>query len=86
MKLLKSIFLSMGNVKSKSKIKEGRDGNNKTEQQEMKDRNSNNFSSELGAAYDPELIRMKRCLEKDEQAFILNNLMLCVQFFENYEQ
>ncbi|XP_046468602.1 uncharacterized protein [Neodiprion pinetum] len=87
MKLLKDIIGKMGNGKSKTKTKDNRGERKRSIEQshEMQEKSLNNFT-EFGAAYDPELIRMRRSLERDQQAFILNNLMLSVEFFENYDQ
>ncbi|EZA54100.1 hypothetical protein X777_05949 [Ooceraea biroi] len=35
---------------------------------------------------DDELILLKRTIARDPEMFILNNLMMCIQFFENYEE
>ena len=35
---------------------------------------------------DVELIQMKMAIINDPNSFILNNLMMCIQFFENYEE
>lgn len=35
---------------------------------------------------DVELVLLRRAIEKDPKNFILNNLMMCIQFFENYEE
>lgn len=35
---------------------------------------------------DVELIQMKMAIVNDPNSFILNNLMMCIQFFENYEE
>ncbi|KAG5313232.1 M21D2 protein, partial [Acromyrmex insinuator] len=35
---------------------------------------------------DVELIQMKMAITNDPNSFILNNLMMCIQFFENYEE
>lgn len=35
---------------------------------------------------DVELMLIRRAIKKDPESFILNNLMMCVQFFENYEE
>lgn len=86
MKLLKNIFLKMGNGKSKSKNKNARGGKNKIGQTQQETDGKNYNISDFGADYDPELLRMRRSLEKDQQGFILNNLMLSVQFFENYDK
>lgn len=35
---------------------------------------------------DLELRLLKTAIEQDPESFILNNLMMCIQFFENYEE
>lgn len=35
---------------------------------------------------DPELMALRRLIARDPQLFVLNNLMMCVQFFENHEE
>lgn len=35
---------------------------------------------------DIELTLMKTAIEQEPESFILNNLMMCIQFFENYEE
>lgn len=32
-----------------------------------------------------ELILLRKTIQRNPESFVLNNLMLCVQFFENYE-
>lgn len=43
-------------------------------------------SSQVDDYEDVELILLRKSIKKDPQNFILNNLMMCVQFFENYEE
>jgi hypothetical protein len=35
---------------------------------------------------DVELMMLRRTILRDPEMFILNNLMMCIQFFENYEE
>lgn len=35
---------------------------------------------------DVELVQMRMAITNDPNSFILNNLMMCIQFFENYEE
>lgn len=35
---------------------------------------------------DIELSLLRRAIEKNPEGFVLNNLMMCVQFFRNYEE
>ena len=35
---------------------------------------------------DPELMFLRRSMERNPEMFVLNNLMMCVQFFGNYEE
>ena len=35
---------------------------------------------------DTELLLLRRAIERDPESFVLNNLMMCVQFFGNYEE
>lgn len=54
---------------------------------------NNNRSKQKGAASkqvdeyeDVELMLLRRAIANDPDSFILNNLMMCIQFFENYEE
>lgn len=35
---------------------------------------------------DVELMLIRKSIKRDPESFILNNLMMCVQFFDNYEE
>lgn len=35
---------------------------------------------------DYELIQLRRTIANNPEMFVLNNLMMCIQFFENYEE
>lgn len=35
---------------------------------------------------DIELVLLKETIKNDPECFILNNLMMCVQFFKNYDE
>jgi len=35
---------------------------------------------------DIELMLLRIAIEREPESFILNNLMMCIQFFENYEE
>lgn len=35
---------------------------------------------------DIELLLMRKTIERNPENFVLNNLMMCVQFFRNYEE
>ena len=35
---------------------------------------------------DPELVFLRKTMERNPEMFVLNNLMMCVQFFGNYEE
>lgn len=52
--------------------------------------NSNIGSKSKGAVSNQmdeyELTQMKWAIINDPNTFILNNLMMCIQFFENYEE
>lgn len=48
--------------------------------------NDNDNLTDFTAPYDRELDFIRSTLKNDQEAFLLNNLMLCVQFFENYER
>lgn len=43
-------------------------------------------SGQVDEYEDVELMLLRRSIKKDPESFILNNLMMCVQFFENYEE
>lgn len=55
---------------------------------------SNNYGSKSKGASskqvdeyeDMELRELKRTIINNPNSFILNNLMMCIQFFENYEE
>lgn len=85
--------LVMGNAKSKRKGPLGRSKVSSPFASSGKDNghdpgSERDFSIEIHErwAEDPDLKIIKRTIEKDPEMFILNNLMMCVQFFENYEE
>lgn len=47
---------------------------------------SENSTTKSEEYIDPELIILRKSIERDPEMFVLNNLMMCVQFFENYEE
>lgn len=72
----------MGN--SKSKIKPGSRGKlHKKDGQKGQTEGSANSGEEYN---DTELTLLRRTIERNPEIFILNNLMMCVQFFGNYEE
>lgn len=34
---------------------------------------------------DEELLLLRKTIQRNPESFVLNNLMMCVQFFKNYE-
>lgn len=80
--LLKS---TMGNVKSKRK-----DKNEKSSNKDGKKKSSisNDFSTDIFDEYleDPDFKMLRRTLEHNPEIFVLNNLMMSVQFFENFDE
>lgn len=90
-KLVKSVEATkMGNAKSKSKTKGLRDKVKKSTGRESKRSqdilSAQNYYSPENESYDQDLMLLRRTIRRDPEAFILNNLMMCVQFFENYDE
>ncbi|XP_011629957.1 uncharacterized protein LOC105422316 [Pogonomyrmex barbatus] len=69
---------TMGIVKSKSRIDLGTKDNNRFKTREA--------SKQVDEYEDVELMLLRRAIVNDPDSFILNNLMMCIQFFENYEE
>ncbi|XP_017891833.1 uncharacterized protein LOC108632048 [Ceratina calcarata] len=69
----------MGNSKSKSKS--GSRGKNRDKG--IRDSGISRYDEQYN---DPQLLYMKRTIEKNPEMFILNNLLMSVQFFGNYEE
>lgn len=73
----------MHNVFYKNRVSEKKKGKS--------DENTESVIDELeliGASYseDPDLILMRKTIDRNPELFILNNLMMCVQFFHNFEE
>ncbi|XP_012142685.1 uncharacterized protein LOC105662709 isoform X1 [Megachile rotundata] len=74
----------MGNSKSKIKVGSrgkirGKTGHN--------GRFADEHQRNQGEEYeDTELLLLRRAIDRDPESFVLNNLMMCVQFFGNYEE
>jgi len=60
----------MGNWKSKPSVKPPKGG----------------LPKQVNEYEDVELWLLRRTIARDPKSFILNNLMMCIQFFENYEE
>ncbi|XP_076761524.1 uncharacterized protein LOC143429690 [Xylocopa sonorina] len=72
----------MGNSKSKIKSREKTYGKVGVSSQAESTRSSVANRGEP----DPQLLLLKRTIERNPEMFILNNLMMCVQFFGNYDE
>lgn len=72
----------MGNNKSTKK------GANRAEKQNSKSDMQFNGSSDNRdlPMEDPEISKLKRSIKNNPEVFILNNLMMCVDFFKNYDE
>lgn len=79
---------NMGNVRSLcGREKDILEQADSQEQQDSLDLEEQEWSEEREAwRNDPELLALQRLIARDPQLFVLNNLMMCVQFFENYEE
>lgn len=70
----------MGITRSKIKVnargKRAKDGS----------KTPNTPDSQVNSYEDVELMLIRKSIRRDPESFILNNLMMCVQFFENYEE
>lgn len=71
----------MGNIKSRRSRK---DKNKKVKGDY--DRNQSSDIDDYDEDEDNEMKWLRRTIRNDPQYFVLNNLMMCVQFFENYEK
>lgn len=66
----------MGIVKSRIKIGDS----------EKRSKQKSVASKQVDEYEDVELMLLRRAIVNDPDSFILNNLMMCIQFFENYEE
>lgn len=66
----------MGIVKSRIKIGDS----------EKRSKQKSAASKQVDEYEDVELMLLRRAIVNDPDSFILNNLMMCIQFFENYEE
>ena len=87
-KLVKFINTKMGNTKSKSKTKGRRSKHSWLQRQDSKSnvRHDETFPNRNCTKEDPELTRLRDSIKNQPDAFILNNLMMCVEFFKNYDE
>lgn len=92
--LLDLISLRMGNSKSKRKDRLGRTkdsasaGGNVDDGRSAEAHRNYDFSLEIRERYadDEELKILRHTIEYNPEVFVLNNLMMSVQFFENYDE
>ncbi|XP_076645726.1 uncharacterized protein LOC143355097 [Halictus rubicundus] len=49
-------------------------------------RGTTNVASNEDEYEDVELLRLRKMIQNNPESFVLNNLMMCVQFFKNYEE
>lgn len=75
----------MGNSNQKMKRKLRGKGNRKRGSNDNV-QSSENSTTKSEEYNDPELIILRKCIERNPEMFVLNNLMMCVQFFGNYEE
>lgn len=89
------ITLGMGNIRSKHKDQLERSKNNSLSLSGNRDagrsaetRRNYDFALEIRERFaeDEELKILRRTIEYNPEVFILNNLMMAVQFFENYDE
>lgn len=66
----------MGIVKSRIKIGDSEKGS----------KQKSAANKQVDEYEDVELMLLRRAIVNDPDSFILNNLMMCIQFFENYEE
>ncbi|XP_044012310.1 uncharacterized protein LOC122855190 [Aphidius gifuensis] len=76
---------TMGNVKSKRKEKNENiyKKNDKKKSNLSQDLTNDSYDKWLN---DPDMKILRKTLEHNPEIFILNNLMMCVQFFENFDE
>lgn len=74
----------MGNSKSKSKI--GSRGKIRGKSGRYDHPGGGKYPGNRNEYEDTELLLLRRAIERDPESFVLNNLMMCVQFFGNYEE
>lgn len=83
-KLENLLNTTMGNVKSKRKEKnENIYKKNNKKKSNLSQDVTNGFDKWLN---DPDMKILRKTLEHNPEIFILNNLMMCVQFFENFDE
>ncbi|XP_043597110.1 uncharacterized protein LOC122574072 [Bombus pyrosoma] len=75
----------MGNSNQKMKRKLRGKGNRKRGSNDNF-QSSGNSTTKSDEYNDPELIILRKSIERNPEMFVLNNLMMCVQFFGNYEE
>ncbi|XP_043480785.1 uncharacterized protein LOC122510309 [Leptopilina heterotoma] len=82
---LKIFNTTMGNCRSS---KYNPSENQTSKQNSRSDMQSNNASdnSREHPLEDPEIIKLKKNIKNNPEVFILNNLMMCVDFFHNYDE
>ena len=89
--LLDTVKLEMGNVRSKRKDRRGwtKDSSSGKGARKSADlQKEHDFAEEIRQrwAEDEELKILRHTIDNDPELFILNNLMMSVQFFENYDE
>lgn len=75
----------MGNSNQKLRRKLRGKGNRKRGSSDNV-QSSENSTTKSEEYNDPELIILRKSIERNPEMFVLNNLMMCVQFFRNYEK
>jgi len=77
----------MGIVKSRIKI-DAQLGNSNGSKPKRNNNGSKpkNVNKQVDEYEDVELMQLRMSITKDPNSYILNNLMMCIQFFENYEE
>lgn len=70
----------MGNFKSIIGSRKKNENTIKSENNHFSNNNNHNWTHDL------ELAIIRRTIDQNPELFILNNLMMCVQFFENFDE
>lgn len=73
----------MGNCRSSNSSE------NRTSKQNSKSDMQSNNASDNNREHpleDPEISKLKKNIKNNPEVFILNNLMMCVDFFHNYDE
>ncbi|CAL7950787.1 unnamed protein product [Xylocopa violacea] len=75
----------MGNSKSKVRMGSREKTKQKSGQGNLIESTRSSLSANRAEA-DPQLLTLRKNIEKNPEMFVLNNLMMCVQFFGNYDE